>query len=84
MQDKLFAKEEEYIREERKKRIFVEDPKPNFDIPKEREIFQGDADDRKALLKHRKWLEEERKRLDALIREKWKKKNSAQSVKKPI
>ena len=39
MQDKLFAKEEEYIREERKKRIFVEDPKPNFDIPKEREIF---------------------------------------------
>ena len=49
----------------------MEDPKPNFDIPKEREIFQGDADDRKALLKHRKWLEEERKRLDAL--EKWKK-----------
>ncbi len=80
MQDKLFAKEEEYIREERKKRIFVEDPKPNFDIPKEREIFQGDADDRKALLKHRKWLEEERKRLDAL-REKWKKEQRAKRKK---
>ena len=62
----FFAKEEEYMREEREKRKFVDDAEPAFDVPEERETFQGDENDRKALLKHRKWLEEEKRRLIAL------------------
>ena len=89
MQDELFAKEEEYMREEREKRKFVDDAEPAFDVPEERETFQGDENDRKALLKHRKWLEEEKRRLIAL-REEWKKeqrvkrKKAQLALKEPI
>jgi len=89
MQDELFAKEEEYIREEREKRKYVEDSEPDFDVPEEQEKFQGDENDRKALLKHRKWIEEEKRRLNVL-REEWKKeqrikrKKAQAALKEPI
>ena len=73
MQDVLVAKEEAYIQEERKKRRFVEDPEPaDLEFSQDEEAFNGDSNDRKALLKHKRIIEEKKKEID-LLREEWRK-----------